>query len=133
MSPLSLHPEGWSNGWRKRNGPDWLKNLDWVKDYNASTMGQEMADRVGTAIEKFTLTKTKAELYEEGAIKRQILIAPVSTTKDISEDIQLQARHYWRKDIPSGTRGRSDLLRAIHRMSETPLDKNRARSAHRRA
>jgi crotonobetainyl-CoA:carnitine CoA-transferase CaiB-like acyl-CoA transferase len=51
--------------------PDWLLNLDWKIDYNANTMGQEIADRVGEAVERFTLTKTKSELYKDGAIKRQ--------------------------------------------------------------
>jgi len=75
--------------------PDWLKNLNWWSDYNASELKQELADRVGEAIEKFTLTKTKNELYQVGAFDKKILIAPVSSTKDISEDIQLKARHYW--------------------------------------
>jgi len=35
------------------------------------------------------------DLYLEGAFQRQILVAPVSNTKDISEDIQLRARNYW--------------------------------------
>ena len=48
-----------------------------------------------SAIEKFTLNKTKDELYQKGAFDKKILIAPVSSTKDISEDIQLKARHYW--------------------------------------
>jgi len=75
--------------------PDWLSGLDWIKDYNATTMEQPIADRVGEAVEKFTLTKTKAELYEEGAIRRRILIAPVSNARDISENLQLKSRNYW--------------------------------------
>jgi len=65
--------------WMAENNmaPDWLINLNWVLDYNASTMKQETADRVGAAVEAFTLTMTKAELYE-GSMTRQILLAPVS-------------------------------------------------------
>ena len=74
---------------------DWFVEVNWVLDYDATTMGQDIADRVGLEVEKFTVTKTKAELYEEGAIKRRILLAPLSTTKDISEDSQLQFRDYW--------------------------------------
>ncbi len=83
--------------WMDEEGlaPDWLKSLDWWSDYNASALKQELADRVGVAIEKFTLNKTKDELYQKGAFEKKILIAPVSSTKDISEDIQLKARHYW--------------------------------------
>jgi crotonobetainyl-CoA:carnitine CoA-transferase CaiB-like acyl-CoA transferase len=85
--------------WMKEEGmaPEWLQKLDWAVDYNAATMGQEIADRVGAAIEKFTLTKTKAELLVEGSIKRGILLAPVNNTRDISDDLQMKARGYWRK------------------------------------
>ncbi len=83
--------------WMDEEGlaPDWLKNLNWWSDYNASALKQELADRVGVAVEAFTSRKTKDELYQKGAFDRKILIAPVSSTKDISEDIQLKARHYW--------------------------------------
>jgi crotonobetainyl-CoA:carnitine CoA-transferase CaiB-like acyl-CoA transferase len=85
--------------WMEEEGkaPEWLVKLNWMIDYNASTMKQEIANKVGKAIEQFTLTKTKAKIYEEGAIKRQILLAPVCTARDIGEDIQLLARQYWRK------------------------------------
>jgi crotonobetainyl-CoA:carnitine CoA-transferase CaiB-like acyl-CoA transferase len=83
--------------WMDEEGlaPDWLKKLNWWKDYNASTLRQELANKVGEAIEKFTLTKTNAELYERGAFEKKVLIAPVASAKDISEDVQLKARHYW--------------------------------------
>jgi crotonobetainyl-CoA:carnitine CoA-transferase CaiB-like acyl-CoA transferase len=75
--------------------PDWLIKLDWWKDYNASKLKQDLADKVGQAIEAFTMTRTKEELYLIGAYQKQILIAPVANTKDISEDIQLKARNFW--------------------------------------
>jgi benzylsuccinate CoA-transferase BbsE subunit len=75
--------------------PDWLKKLNWWKEFNASKLTQELADKVGQAIDKFTMTKTKYELYQVGAFDYKILIAPVSSAKDISEDIQLKARHFW--------------------------------------
>jgi crotonobetainyl-CoA:carnitine CoA-transferase CaiB-like acyl-CoA transferase len=85
--------------WMKEAGkcPEWLEKLNWWTEYNAAVLRQDLADKVGQAIEAFTLTKTKDELYEEGAFKRFILIAPVSSTKDISNDIQLKARNYWVK------------------------------------
>ena len=85
--------------WMKEEGkcPEWLEKLNWWTDYNAAVLQQPLADKVGAAIEEFTLTKTKDELYEEGAFKRFILIAPVSSTRDISNDIQLKARNYWVK------------------------------------
>ena len=59
--------------WMDEEGmaPDWLKQLNWWTDYNASDLKQELADRVGEAIEKFTLTKTKDELYQKGAFDRK--------------------------------------------------------------
>jgi crotonobetainyl-CoA:carnitine CoA-transferase CaiB-like acyl-CoA transferase len=83
--------------WMDEEGmaPDWLKNLNWEVDYNAAILKQELADKVGQAIEAFTLTKTKEQLYNEGSFERQILIAAVSTTRDITEDIQLKARDFW--------------------------------------
>jgi benzylsuccinate CoA-transferase BbsE subunit len=101
--------------------PDWLRKLDWKVDYDASTMGQAIADRVGETVELFTLTRTKNELYQEGAIKRQILLAPVSTTEDISQDLQLKSRSYWVKvNHPDLTRDITYCGPFI-KMSETPL------------
>ena len=79
----------------EKMAPEWLLKLDWWKDYNASKLKQDLADKVGAAIEAFTKTKTKEELYLKGAYERNILIAPVANTKDISEDIQLKARSFW--------------------------------------
>jgi benzylsuccinate CoA-transferase BbsE subunit len=101
--------------------PQWLLRLNWWKDYNAFNLTQELADRVGAAIEKFTLTKTKDELYLEGAFSRQILIAPVSSTKDISEDIQLKARNFW-VNVSHPELGESlPYCGPYIKMSETPL------------
>lgn len=108
--------------WMKESGmcPDWLAKLDWWKDYNAAVLKQDLADKVGKAIEAFTLTKTKDELYEEGAFSRFILIAPVSSTRDISNDIQLKARNYWVK-IPHPELGESlPYCGPFVPMTETP-------------
>ncbi len=109
--------------WMEEEGvaPDWLVKLDWKVDYDAITMGQAVADRVGEAVEKFTLTKTKAELYREGAIKRQILLAPVSNTRDISEDLQLKARSYWEKLEHADLNDSVVYCGPFIRMSETPI------------
>jgi benzylsuccinate CoA-transferase BbsE subunit len=109
--------------WMEEEGmaPEWLVKLDWKLDYDATTMGQPIADRVGKAVERFTMTKTKGELYEDGAIRRQILIAPVYNTRDISEDLQLKARHYWKKLEHAGTDGSVIYCGPFIRMSETPL------------
>ncbi|HSW58418.1 MAG TPA: CoA transferase [Dehalococcoidales bacterium] len=113
--------------WMDKSGmaPDWLKKLNWWTDFNASTLNQATADRVGEVIEKFTLTMNKNDLYQIGAFEYKILIAPVSSAKDITEDIQLKARRYWMsiyhpelgEDIPySGP---------FIRLSETPIQYRR--------
>lgn len=101
--------------------PDWLLKLDWWKDYNASSLKQDLADKVGAAIEAFTMTKTKEELYNIGAFQRHMLIAPVANTKDISEDIQLKERHFW-VEIPHPELGRNvPYCGPIIQLSETPI------------
>ena len=109
--------------WMTEEGiaPEWLQSLDWEIDYNASTMGQEIADRTGKAVEKFTLTKTKSELYIEGAMGRGILIAPENNTKDISEDLQLEARVYWREIEHPELHKTLTYCGPFVRMSETPI------------
>ncbi len=101
--------------------PRWLKDLDWWIDFNASKLNQDLADDVGAAIEAFTMTKTKEELYNRGAFEYTILIAPVSTTKDITEDIQLAARDFW-VEIPHPELGRNiPYCGPFIKLSETPI------------
>lgn len=100
---------------------DWLKKLDFIVDFDARTVTQTTVDRVVAAIQKFTLTKTKAELYEEGAMKRRILLAPLSNAKDISEDIQLQFRKYWTKVEHPELRESLTYCGPFVKMSETPI------------
>ena len=105
--------------------PEWLLKLDWWKDYNASRLKQDLADKVGKAIEAFTMTKTKEELYRIGAYEKGIYIAPVANTKDISEDIQLEARHFW-VEMPHPELGRDiPYCGPFIRLSETPIQYRR--------
>jgi crotonobetainyl-CoA:carnitine CoA-transferase CaiB-like acyl-CoA transferase len=105
--------------------PDWLLKLDWWRDYNASKLKQDLADKVGAAIEAFTMTKTKEELYLKGAYERAMLIAPVANTKDISEDIQLKARHFW-VEMPHPELGRDiPYCGPFIQLSETPIQYRR--------
>jgi len=104
---------------------DWLKQVNWRVDYNASIMGQETADRVGAEVENFTITKTKAELFEEGAVNRNILIAPLYNTKDIREDIQPQSRGYWVKvEHPELNESLTYCGPFLH-LTETPIEYRR--------
>jgi benzylsuccinate CoA-transferase BbsE subunit len=109
--------------WMDEEGmaPDWLKKLNWQVDYNAAVLKQDLADKVGQAITAFTLTKTKEQLYNEGAFERQILIASVSSTKDITEDIQLRARNFWTTLLHPELGGEIPYLGQFVPMTESPI------------
>jgi benzylsuccinate CoA-transferase BbsE subunit len=101
--------------------PDWLQKVNWQTDYSASGLTQDLADRTGEVIEKFTLTKTKAELYDIGAHKN-ILVAPLSSTKDISEDIQLLFRDFWTKVVHPELKDTLTYCGPFIRLSESPIE-----------
>ncbi len=89
--------------WMAEEGaaPDWLRAVDfnsWSLSRFVEQPDPEFLDLVQNAQEAlgaFLATKTKAELYE-GALSRRLLLAPVSTARDIAEDEQLAARQYFR-------------------------------------
>ena len=58
------------------------------------TASAEVIQSIEKVLGEFFMTHTKAELYE-GAMRRKILLYPVSTFKDIAEDQQLQSRNFW--------------------------------------
>ena len=76
---------------------EWLQQINWSSGYDASQLTQEYVDRFEGEINKFFTTKTKKELYVEGALKRNIMIGPFFTTKDVFEDEQLRSRDFWVK------------------------------------
>jgi len=84
--------------WMKENGmcPEWLEKFDWVNDYQATKMTQELVERVENAIGEFFLSMSKEEIFNE-AVKRRIPLAPVYTTEDVCHEIQLEARGFWQK------------------------------------
>jgi len=70
-----------------------LKDVDW-RSYDLATITQEQLDAWLEPIKKFFMTHTKSEISEEAA-KRNMFIYPVSNTKDIMENKQLEARDFW--------------------------------------
>ncbi len=97
-----------------------------VKDFDFSSTGwdamkvsQQTVDKVQGALLPFLMTKTKAELFEE-ALKRGIMLAPCSTTADISRNPHLEARGFWQK-VPHPELG-EDLIYpgAPLKMTEAP-------------
>ena len=100
---------------------DWLNEVDFVRDYNAAALTEELARRVETAVAKFTATKTKMELFEEGGIKRRILLAPVSTIQDVCQNPQLQFRDYWTELTHPELKEALTYCGAPFKLSETPV------------
>jgi benzylsuccinate CoA-transferase BbsE subunit len=84
-------------GWLDEHGmaDDYLKSIDWA-NYEWRTQTSEDANRVQDYFARFYRTLTKAELLEQ-ALKRRIMIQPVSSPRDIASHVQLQAREYWQE------------------------------------
>ena len=72
---------------------DSLRDFDW-DNFDAATFGEELALKLETPFERFYLTKTKQELFDE-AVKRKFLLAPVNSIKDLMEMEHLKARDFW--------------------------------------
>jgi crotonobetainyl-CoA:carnitine CoA-transferase CaiB-like acyl-CoA transferase len=106
---------------REGVAPDFLKAIDW-KSLDMAKASQEEVDRLSEPIGRFFLAHTKNELYEE-ASKRDIQLYPVSTAKDIVEDVQLKAREFW-AEIEHPELGTSILYPGpFVKFSKTPLGK----------
>lgn len=76
---------------------DWMldkKWEEWGPAYFMTGKGVEEAKDLDERAQRFFLTMTKRELYSE-ALKRRLLIAPVSTAADIAADEQLKARGFF--------------------------------------
>lgn len=75
-----------------------LKNEDWV-GYGAKLLGGKLVERdheaVMETIERFTRTKTKAELYA-AAFERNLYLVPLSDGMDLLRSKQLAEREFWR-------------------------------------
>ncbi len=76
--------------------------LDWIRmpEYLASgAVTFDELDRIYERVATFLRTRTKKDLMEV-AIGRKLLMAPISTTKDLAESPHLAAREFWR-DVES--------------------------------
>ena len=74
------------------------RDKDWTAYTELLLTGREPIeeyDRLKDVIERFTRTKTKAELLEN-ALERGLLIAPVTTVDEVVGMDQLADRQYWR-------------------------------------
>jgi len=74
-------------------GDEYLCNFNW-KEFDMAEATQNQFERFEGPIGNFFRTHTMHELYQ-GAIERGIMLYPVYTTKEIKEDLQLNARLFW--------------------------------------
>lgn len=84
-----MHEEGFVD--------DATRDKDWVSYVVLVLTGKEPQSelvRCIKAIERFTLTKTKAELFAE-ALRRGLLLVPVNTVADVARSEQLADRGYF--------------------------------------
>ena len=72
---------------------DFLRYFDW-DNFDAATFSEELAMKLEAPFERFYLTKTKEELFEE-ALKSKFLLAPVYSTEDLMKMEHLKARDFW--------------------------------------
>ena len=82
---------------------DELRDQNWIEYANlvfAGELGMEPLEDGTAAIAAFMATKTKAELLE-AALERNLLIAPILTTRDVLSMDHLRERDYWQvMDLP---------------------------------
>ncbi len=72
------------------------RDKDWIRYGRLVARGEEPVsefERVKEAVAACTASKTKAELFA-AAIERRLLLAPITTTRDILESEQFRARGY---------------------------------------
>jgi len=83
------------SAWIQEEGmaTDLLVNMNW-EALDMAKATQDVLDKISEPIGRFFLSHTKEELYD-GAGERKIRIYPVATTKDVLDDSQLRARHFW--------------------------------------
>jgi crotonobetainyl-CoA:carnitine CoA-transferase CaiB-like acyl-CoA transferase len=104
--------------------PEWLRHFDWENDYDSDHLSQAAVDRIEPLIERFLLTKTKREIFEEGW-RRGIMIAPVNTMRDIATDDQLIERGFWEELTHDELDATVVYCGPFAKLSETPLTTRR--------
>jgi crotonobetainyl-CoA:carnitine CoA-transferase CaiB-like acyl-CoA transferase len=107
--------------WLQEEGlaPEYLTNFDWTA-FDMSRQTQAMQDQIEAPIAELFLRYTKAELAGE-ALKRKIMLYPVSTSKDIYENPQLKAREFWTKLNHPELSADIEYPGPFARLSVTPL------------
>ena len=98
------------------------RDKDWVEYALMLLDGRESKEeyqRVKDILTEFFATKTKAELLE-AAMKRRVLITPVTTTEEVVNSEQLDFRGYW-ETVEHGDGSMVAYPGAFAKFAETPL------------
>jgi crotonobetainyl-CoA:carnitine CoA-transferase CaiB-like acyl-CoA transferase len=110
-----IHEKGFCDG--ATRDKDWIAyGLHLV---NGTEPPEEYA-RCMDCIERFMLGHTKAELFDE-ALRRRILLVPVSNTADMVHAEQLTAREYWTKVAHPELGNEVVYPGPFAKLSETPI------------
>jgi len=99
--------------------PEYLKDYDWAI-FDMANQTQEMQNLIEAPIASLFLKHTKNELYNE-AMKRGIMLCPVSTSKDIIDNAQLKTREFWVDIIHPELKTSVTYPGAFAKLSQTPL------------
>jgi benzylsuccinate CoA-transferase BbsE subunit len=114
--------------WMKEEGaaPAWLAESGGLKSLTpgsfmtASEADLKELDHAEEAVQRFFLTKTRKELWEN-ILQRRLFGAPVATAADIADDPQLKSRDYFVTVDHAGLGRKFILPGAFAKMSETPV------------
>jgi crotonobetainyl-CoA:carnitine CoA-transferase CaiB-like acyl-CoA transferase len=99
------------------------RDKHWIGYAQLLTKGTEPLaelDRCTDCIERLTLTQTKAELFDE-ALRRRVLLVPVSNTADMRHSDQLKAREYWTGIVHPELDREVAYPGPLAKFSETPI------------
>jgi crotonobetainyl-CoA:carnitine CoA-transferase CaiB-like acyl-CoA transferase len=114
-----MHEEGYCD--------EATRDIDWI-GYGEKLMHGEVPrdqfERVKGMLEAFTITKTKAELFE-GALSRSLLVAPVATMDEVVQFEQLTSRDYWRDVEHAECAASFRYPGPLAKLSETPIEYRR--------
>jgi benzylsuccinate CoA-transferase BbsE subunit len=100
--------------------PEFLKIFNW-NAFDMATQTQEMQDQIEIHIGRLFSMFTKEELYNE-ALKRGIMLCPVNTCEDITENAQLKDRDFWVDISHPELSANIKYPGAFAKLSETPLN-----------
>ena len=103
------------------------RNKDWIEYGLLLLNGEEPLsefERVKACVAACTATKTKAELLE-AAMKKRLLLAPMSTVKDVLDSEQLASRCYFQRPIGEGRSAGLRYPGPFAKFSKTPLRSRR--------